>query len=160
MAPNFPNSSICFSASICLFLLEGCAAGEGTLPKVDQMQYSLTTRDLPEARAFEVTLQSFDDREICLFVEQWPGSIGQVGEGADYVSIVHDGGRIPIKDINLGFCYGGCGAQRVEPRGRIQARIPYAQFGPVDEIASLRGKRLEYQPKVFTCVLFEVPTKR
>jgi hypothetical protein len=160
MGANSPNWASCFLVSGCFVLLQGCAPKERTHPNLDQVQYSITTRDVPEAKAFEVTLLSRDDRALCLFLEQWPGPIGQVSEGADYVSVVHSEGRIPIKDINLGFCYGGCGAKRVEPGGQIQARIPYEQFGPVDEIASLQSKRLDYAPRVFTCTLFETPAEQ
>jgi hypothetical protein len=145
--------------SIGMLMLQDCA-GEPTPSQVGPVQFSLTTRDLPESKTFEVSLQSLDDRAICLFSEEWPGPLGQVHEGARFVSIVHEGGRLPIENLNLGFCYGGCGTVRVEPRGLIRAHIPYSEFGSVDEIASLRGKRLDYRPTVLSCSEFEESPKK
>lgn len=140
-----------FGTISALILLASCATHQGNGLAEPPAKFSVESADLPAREAFELVLRSEDDRRICVDVERWPNEVGAVHFGADFLRIVHDQGSTPAKEWNLGFCPGGCGVISLEPKREIRAIVPYAQFGDVEYIASLKNKKLVYELSPILC---------
>ena len=126
----------------------GCASTDER-PSLDN--YHLQITDNAGARRFDIELKSFDERSICIVLENWPSSLGQLYMGSDIATLQTVSGDIPARDANFGYCPGGCGEHRIAPRGELRGFIAYSAFGDEDKIAASPHKHLNYFPWPYYC---------
>jgi hypothetical protein len=133
------------------------AARENTGP-----QYRLTIKDVPNARHFELTLQSYDDRPMCMHTQRWPNEFGEVHFGRSWVVLHSAAGLYRAIDENAGRCVGPTCILHIAPRGILRGIISYTVFGKAIDVVALKGRRLEVdvRPKLCTAPEFQVSETR
>lgn len=70
---------------------------------------------------------------------------------ADQVRIVSGFIALPIRDMNFGYCPGGCGEFKVLPGGRLEAWLPYSEFGDASQVLALPSRKLELGVVPYVC---------
>lgn len=120
-------------------------------------RYRLTTKDVPSAKHFELTLTSLDDRPICLHVQRWPNQFGRVHFGASWVMLQSAGGLYRARNENSGRCVGPTCIIHIAPKGSLRGVISYSVFGGAVDVKALKGRRLQVdvRPKLCTSPEFQ-----
>ncbi len=126
-------------------LLAGCVTG--ATPFTDD--FTLAVRDAPEARRFELELTA-GAIPICFSVEQWPDRDGRVDTGS-LAQVVTEAGRFEARSHNFGYCLGGCGEIRVEPRGHLAAFISWDEFPEAARLSAASTRRLDFAFQPYVC---------
>jgi hypothetical protein len=144
---------IIYAAAMVLGLfLQGCISSSiSDKEPTNSPVFKLDVIDVPDQKHFSLILKSLDAKQLCLHVEQWPAPMGGVHFGSDKVFLDFEGGSMPIRDSNFGYCPGGCGVIKIEPNSELRALIPYIEFGDPDQIQKLKDKRLRFPVTLQYC---------
>jgi len=100
------------------------------------------------AKKFILKLKSFSDQELCVSVDAWPNSLGQLSFADDYVYILVGDEKYPyLKARNFGYCVGSCEV-RIAPRKTIKGFVSFPEFEDKAfiEVNSMRSLVYSVQP--------------
>lgn len=115
-------------------------------------RYKLNVLDNVEKHRFEVSLQSSDDRALCVSVENWPNPSGRFSVEKEDVFLQIGNDWIPVNSpLMSAYCPGGCGELRIEPHGHIEGFISYEVFGDVKVIEGALTKQLNFPIAPYYC---------
>jgi hypothetical protein len=142
-------SSACISFVLCMTPTDSLAR-ESPDP-----QYQLIIKDVPAARHFELTLQSLDERPICVELRRWPNRAGRVHFGNSWVVLHTSAGLFRAKDENFGRCVGPECLIHIGPKKALHGFIAYFVFGDEQKIARLPKRRLQIDVRPMLCSLVE-----
>jgi hypothetical protein len=119
--------------------------------------YRLTVKDVPSAKHFEITLQSYDQRPMCLHTQRWPNEFGEVHFGRSWVALHSAAGLYRAIDENGGRCVGPTCILHIAPKGILRGIISYTVFGNAIDVAALKRRRLEVdvRPRLCTAPEFQ-----
>jgi len=125
-------------------LLAGCSTQPVIISQnpTPHARYHLTVSDRSDLRRFVLTLKSFDDRPLCLNVNQWPNYFGQLHFGSTWVTLVSTEGKYPARDENFGTCIGPTCVIHIAPGSTLTGFIGYREFGSPAKIAGLSRRQL------------------
>lgn len=131
-------------------LLCACATTHTAMqdsPPVSGRDFVFTFRDFPEARKFEVTLESLSEREIC--VPMWPEENGWMHVAAFRRVLIRAGGtEFSFKDPPTDdYCIGKACANPIGFGDSLQSNLMYASFGlPSDRFDTAKELIFELVP--------------
>lgn len=131
----------------CLLIFAGCVTDGGGIPFTND--FTLAIRDAPERQRFELELTA-GAAPICFTIEQWPDRHGRVDTGR-IAHVSTETGRFEASNENFGYCPGGCGEIRVEPRARLSAFVAYDQFPAGASLSLAAVRRLDYDFHPYSC---------
>ena len=126
-------------------LLSACVTGATTFAD----DFTLTVRDAPGARRFELELTA-GAVPICFGIQQWPDAHGRLDTGS-LAHVVTDAGRFAARNFNFGYCPGGCGELRVEPGARLSAVISYDEFPQAAQLSASSARHLHFAFRPYRC---------
>lgn len=113
--------------------------------------YTLITEGIDEDRIFSLVLTSKTDSNLCISVNDWPNSQGEVSGGGSRARVLSGQADYPAKDVNFGSCVGPECTLRVSARSSVRGFIRYREFGDPGRIAALNPKELQYKIRPYFC---------
>lgn len=128
-----------------------CSCAE-KITRPESGHYKLNVTDNTKEHRFDVSLESFDNRALCISIESWPNSSGSftVEKSDTFLQVGVD--RLPAKSKLMSvYCPGGCGEYRVEANGSLEGFISYEVFGDPERLAAAHGKYLDFPVKPYYC---------
>lgn len=108
-----------------MLMLTACATTSGEVTS-DDYSLDITTNDAEQR--FDVALQSLSSKPLCVSVDSWPNSLGELHYASDYVAAVVGDNRYAIRDQNFGYCLGSRCSHRIEPGQRLVGFVSYSAF--------------------------------
>jgi hypothetical protein len=131
-----------FMAIVLIAAMPSCAQ-KITRPTADR--YSLNIIDDIEARRFNLSLNSIDNRALCVSIENWPDSLGHFMVENNDVSLRIGQNHLKAKSTLISvYCPGGCGEHRIEPNDSLRGFISYDVFDDSETLAAEREKILNF----------------
>jgi len=107
--------------------------------------FRLEIRDNPSELRFDVELQSYHDRALCVSSNNWPLSGGTLRAENTGVYLETAAGILPLQGPFVSvYCPGGCGEVRVEAGATMSGFFAYSAFGDADRIAADPSRQLHY----------------
>ncbi len=126
---------------IMIVLLSGCA-----INKMVGVHIEYEFIDNPSEKRVELHYVNNHERTICLDI--WPNSSGAISFASEYVILIIDGTRYPIKSMNTGYC-AGC-VNKVAPGEEAFGYIPYRLFNIPESLVDA-DKELELDVNGYFC---------
>lgn len=136
-------------------LLGGMAAACASTiePPAPPDAYRLEIRDNPAAHRFDLVLQSYDDRALCLPVDDWPTGTGMLRVEGNDVHVETAAGRLPARSaFSSLYCPGGCGVIRIAPGDALEGFFAYDAFGDAGRLAGDASRRLRFSGSPYRCL--------
>jgi hypothetical protein len=127
----------------------GCASSPQRVEFVPENEFELSVAAAPGRQVFELGLTSKSDEAICLDVDQWPNTLGQVHMGSMRAQVIAASRTFPAADQNFGYCVGERCVIRIEPHQRISGFVAFSEFQGWDQ--NLSGAQLRYTVRPWFC---------
>ncbi len=124
------------------FVIAGCV----TKSEIVKIQYDYF--DNPKEKRLDLVYRNTSTHAMCIHPDHWPNVAGKIDQAGDYVYLIVNQQRFPIKNFNTGYCP-GC-ATRVEPGKEIRAFISYEDFN-LPEAFHEKVKVLDFHPNGHAC---------
>ena len=132
-------------------LMIGCT-NAWTIVPVSPDELTLEIVDEPDRLQFSILLTSSASKEICLSREGWPSRGGHTSYGTEARLVIDNGKRtIAAREVDFGYCPGGCGTFRLKEGETLEGHILYESFGDVDSIRASEDRRLEFKVTPYYC---------
>jgi hypothetical protein len=128
--------------------MTGCAT-TGHEAAREEIDYAIAAVDNPAEARFEIVLTSLSNKALCVNDEDWPDH-GYIHYGDHFAVALVGDMQYPISDWNMGYCPGGCGYERVEPRSSLVGYLPYERF-PAAVAQTSATRSLQFTPNVLFC---------
>ena len=122
------RNSAFLTATVCL-ILTGCVARTvSDVSFASNTEFNITIAPNDHDQAFALTLTSNSLGPLCLDIDQWPNSLGQLHMGSERAQVTADGRTYPAADRNFGYCVGPRCSIRIVRGEQLHGHIAYSEF--------------------------------
>ncbi len=122
-----------------------------TSTAIADRDYILTVKPNDAASRFDLALSSRSPKQLCLSVDDWPNSLGQVTGGGGRALLKLNGQDIPATETNFGYCVGKTCQTVLQPKKVLTGSVNYKEFKDPQTLRDTSSKTLQYQVHPYFC---------
>ncbi|WP_339863481.1 hypothetical protein [Paremcibacter congregatus] len=140
---------------VILVSLGGCSpflnGDKDLLVPVEGKDYALVINENYEAQRFILNLKALTDKNLCVSVDVWPNSIGQLSFATDRAYVLIGEEKYPyLQDRNFGYCVGICHIKVLSGKS-IKGFVTFSEFDDEAFLEEKAKRNLIYQVQPSFC---------